>query len=238
MDAPGPTGRKGLVLDAMKALDRAAARTIARHYLPSRFHYHYARSKLGSDPLYAGVADALRGSTAPLLDMGCGLGLLAHTLRMHGVALTYRGVDSDAKKIALATLSTRNAGMDGIRFEVVDLAMTMPAHQGSVALLDILQYLPADAQQRTLDAAISMLTPGARLVIRTGLHDASPRARFTYFMDRVARGIGWMNTSPKRYPDAAALRARFAKAGLQVAIEPWYGRTPFNNWRIVATRSL
>lgn len=222
----------------MTALDRGDARAIARHYLPSSFHYHYAKSKLGSDPLYAGVADALRGSSAPLLDLGCGIGLLAHTLRVHGVLLPYVGVDSDAKKIALASRAARNAGIDGVRFDVVDLTMTIPAHQGSVALLDVLQYLSTDAQQRTLDAAIAMLTPGARLVIRTGLHDASTRARFTHFTDRLARSIGWMNTAPKRYPQAESLRARFTTAGLGVSIEPWYGKTPFNNWRIVATRPL
>ncbi|MCY7353742.1 MAG: class I SAM-dependent methyltransferase, partial [Lysobacter sp.] len=194
--------------------------------------------KLGSDPLYAGVADALRGSRAALLDLGCGLGLLAHTLRVHGVPLPYVGVDSDANKIALATHAARKAGIDDVRFDVVDLTMTIPAHQGSVALLDVLQYLSADAQQRTLDAAIAMLTPGARLVIRTGLHDQSRRARFTWFADRLARSIGWMNTAPKRYPDAESLRARFTAAGLDVSIEPWYGKTPFNNWRIVATRPL
>lgn len=222
----------------MMAFHRGDARAIARHYLPSRFHYHYAKAKLCSDPLYAGVADALRGSAAPLLDLGCGLGLLAHTLRMHGVSLPYVGVDSDARKIALARQAAHKAGIDDARFDVVDLAVTIPAHKGSVALLDVLQYLSADAQQRTLDAAIAMLTPGARLVIRSGLHDESPRARFTYFMDRMARGIGWMNTGPKRYPDADELRARFAAAGLEVDIEPWYGKTPFNNWRIVATKPL
>ena len=203
----------------MTPLTRGDARAVARHYLPSRFHYHYAKAKLGSDPLYAGVADALRGSTAPLLDLGCGMGLLAHTLALHAVRLPYVGVDSDAGKIALARNAARAAGLDA-RFDVVDLTGTIPAHRGSVALLDVLQYLTADAQERTLDAAIAMLTPGARLVIRSGLHDASPRARFTWLTDRLARTIGWMNTTPKRYPEAAALRARFAAAGLDVSIEP------------------
>lgn len=222
----------------MTPLKREDARAIARHYLPSRFHYHYAKGKLGSDPLYAGVADALRGSMAPLLDLGCGMGLLAHTLALHGVTLPYAGVDSDARKIALARESAHNARLDDVHFEVVDLATTIPTHRGSVALLDVLQYLPADAQQRTLDAAIAMLTPGARLVIRSGLHDASARARFTWFTDRIARIIGWMNTAPKRYPDADGLRARLHAAGLDVSIEPWYGKTPFNNWRIVAMKPV
>ena len=220
----------------MTPLAREDACRIARHYLPSRFHYHYAKGKLGSDPLYGGVADALRGSTAPLLDLGCGMGLLAHTLTLHAVKLPYLGVDSDSGKIALAQKAAGDAGLDHVRFDVVDLAKTIPVHQGSVALLDVLQYLSPEVQQRTLDAAISMLVPGARLVIRSGLHDRSPRARLTWLTDRVGRAIGWMNAAPKRYPDADALRKRLGDAGLEVSIEPWYGKTPFNNWRIVATK--
>jgi hypothetical protein len=45
-----------------------------------------------------------------------------------------------------------------------------------------------------------------------------------------------MNAGPQRYPDADALRARFDAAGLQAAFTPLYGKTPFNNWRVVATR--
>src|SRR3546814_12719779 len=56
-----------------------------------------------------------------------------------------------------------------VRFEVVDLAHHRPQHEGSVAILDVLQYLRAPAQRQLLENVIAMLTPGARPVIRTGL---------------------------------------------------------------------
>lgn len=70
---------------ATRPLSRERARAIAAAFLPtrsfrSRWDYHYTRSKLGSDPLYPGICDALRDTTAPLLDLGCGLGLLAHAV--------------------------------------------------------------------------------------------------------------------------------------------------------------
>src|SRR5690606_39767259 len=46
--------------------------------------------KLSTDPLYPGVLRALRGSHAPVLDLGCGLGLLAHALRQDGQEMPYR----------------------------------------------------------------------------------------------------------------------------------------------------
>ncbi len=47
-----------------------------------------------------------------------------------------------------------------------------------------------------------------------------------------------MNAGPQRYPEVVALRTRLEAAGLEAEFTPLYGRTPFNNWRIVATRPL
>jgi 2-polyprenyl-3-methyl-5-hydroxy-6-metoxy-1,4-benzoquinol methylase len=222
------------------AFDRATADRIARAFLPprwhgNRWHYYYSRIKLGSDPLYPGVADALRGSTLPLLDLGCGIGLLAHALRAGGVDLAYRGVDNDARKIAQAHRAATTAGLRDARFEVVDLAHAFPSHQGSVAILDVLQYLDDAAQQRLLAAAIAMLAPGGRLVIRTGIEDGSRRMRMTKGFDRVANVLGWMNAAPRNYPRAEDLRARLHDAGLEARFTSLRGRTPFNNWLVLAT---
>lgn len=230
-----------------RPLPRAQVHDIAQAFLPdhvlgSRWDHYYARAKLGSDPLYPGICDALRGTTAPLLDLGCGLGLLAHALRAQGIALSYRGVDNDARKIARARRAAMRAGLRDAGFDTVDLAHASQAdavwsHRGSVALLDVLQFIPPDAQARTLDAAIAMLTPGAKLVIRTGLAGGSGRAHVTRAVDVFSHVLGWMNAGPSRYPDADGLHARLAAAGLQVEFTPLFGNTPFNNWRVVATRN-
>jgi SAM-dependent methyltransferase len=227
-------------LGATRPLPREQVRVIAKAFLPEHalggyWDYCYSRAKLGSDPLYPGVCDALRDTTAPVLDLGCGLGLLAHALRAHGIALPYRGVDNDAGKIGRARRASSRAGLPDTRFDTFDLAREYPAHRGSVALLDVLQFIAPDAQSRALDAAIAMLVPGAKLVIRTGLADGSHRAYVTRAVDVFSRALGWMNAGPTRYPDADALRARFSAAGLQTEITPLYGDTPFNNWRVVAT---
>jgi 2-polyprenyl-3-methyl-5-hydroxy-6-metoxy-1,4-benzoquinol methylase len=223
------------------ALDAATSQRIARAFLPPRWHgsythYFYARAKLGSDPLYPGIVDALRGSDAPLLDLGCGIGLLAHALRDAGIDLPYRGVDIDARKIAQGSRAALNAGLHDVAFECVDLSSAMPAHRGSVAILDVLQFVPQAVQDAILDAAVAMLVPGARLVLRTGLDDGTARARTTRRIDALSRTLRWMNAGPQRYPEAGALGARFEAAGLACEFTPLYGRTPFNNWRVVATK--
>ena len=226
------------VVGAPLAAERA--RAIADAFAPERgfrqhWDYRYTIAKLRSDPLYPGVCEALRSSAQPLLDLGCGLGLLAHVLRADGIALRYRGVDNDADKIAGATRAACRRGLVDASFECTDLASTLPKHRGSVAILDVLQFLDPDAQQRTLDAAIAMLVPGAHLVIRTGLDDGSWRARVTRSVDVLSRVIGWMNAGPRKYPDRDGLQRRFDAAGLTASFAPLYGNTPFNNWLVVAT---
>lgn len=220
------------------ASDRA--RRIAHAFLPrrwfgNRYHYHYSVAKLRSDPLYPGVVAALEGTTAPLLDLGCGIGLLAHALRDAGSALPYLGVDVDAGKVARACDAAARARLAGVDFAVADLARTLPAHAGSVALLDVLQYLPDEAQSRLLQGAAAMLVPGARLVIRTGLVDGSPRSRATRVGDRLSNLVGWMRTPPRHHPTRAVLAQRLAAAGLAATFAPLHGNTPFNNWLVVAS---
>ena len=224
-----------------RPFDRATATQIARAFLPSfplgnRWDYYYTRAKLGSDPLYPGVLQALRGSDAPVLDLGCGLGLLAHALRLDGQRMDYRGVDNDADKIARAQTVADRSELANTRFDVVDLAQGPPAHCGSVAILDVLQYLSMEDQQQLIANAIAMLVPGSRLVIRTALGDDSRRGRTSRVTDRLAHWVGWMQFRPKCYPDADALRAQLTAAGLHSTFEPLYGNTPFNNWLIVASK--
>jgi 2-polyprenyl-3-methyl-5-hydroxy-6-metoxy-1,4-benzoquinol methylase len=228
---------------ATQPFDSATAARIARAFLPThplgnRWDYYYTRTKLRSDPLYPGVLQALRGSTEPLLDLGCGLGLLAHALRQDGQGMAYRGVDNDADKIARAQVVAARAQLRQAQFELVDLAQATPSHRGSVAILDVLQYLGHDAQHALLARAADMLTPGARLVIRTALGDDSRRGHTSRITDRLANVIGWMQSRPQCYPDADAMRAQLAQAGLASTFAPLYGNTPFNNWLIVASRPL
>ena len=218
------------------------ARAIARAFLPPRFYgnrydYYYTLTKLRTDPLYPGVLQALRPTTAPVLDLGCGLGLLAHALRADGQALPFYGVDIDAAKIRRGRDVAARTGLADVRFDVLDLGAGMPDHRGSVAILDVLQYLTPDRQRELLDSVIAMLTPGARLVIRSGLADDSSRSRTTRITDRLANLAGWMQERAKCYPTADGLRTQLEGAGLRTTLRPLYGDTPFNNWLIVGERT-
>jgi trans-aconitate methyltransferase len=215
-------------------MDTALARQIASTYLPSRWHYHYSRSKLTTDPLYDAVCAALTESRAPVLDLGCGIGLLAHCLRARQLTLPYLGVDNDIGKVQLAMRAA--VALDNVRFEVTDLAHAVPAHRGSVAILDVMQYLPPQRQQQLLQRACECIGDGASLVIRTGIADNSWRSRMTHAADMLGRAVRWMNTGPKGYPTRENMDRIFASHGLTARYLPLWGNTPFNSWLVTATR--
>lgn len=220
----------------------AQARRIATAFLPSRpwgnrSTYYYARAKLGSDPLYDGVLRSLPATTLPLLDLGCGLGLLGHVMRQRGCMKPYAGVDVDAGKIATATRAARQAGLQQVRFDHADLQCALPPHAGDVALLDVLQYLDASAQSTLLRAAAERVAPGGTLVLRTPLALGDRRDHATRMADRLAWLSGWMGTRPRHYPGRSVLQSVLARSGLHLqTVQPLHGRTPFNSWLLVAVR--
>jgi 2-polyprenyl-3-methyl-5-hydroxy-6-metoxy-1,4-benzoquinol methylase len=211
---------------------------IASAFLPQRAHYWYSRCKLALDPLYLGAGAALRDTRAPLLDLGCGIGLLAHALRAQGFAAPYRGVDNDARKVASAVAAAARSGLADARFDVVDLAREdFPAHDGSVALLDVLQFVSEAAASALLAHAARSVSAEGRLLIRTGLEVPGARMRFTRAVDQGSRRIGWMNAAPHRYPTREGLEATFAQHGLRASFAPLTGLLPFHNWLVVARRA-
>jgi len=217
-------------------LDAPILEGIARAYLPSRWHYYYSRNKLATDPLYGGVARALNGTSAPVLDLGCGIGLLAHYLRACGFQVPYRGVDNDTAKIALARTVAARTGLSHASFAAMDVGQGIPDHSGSITVLDVLQFLPPDRLGEFVGKLADCVSPGGRLVIRTGLEDASWRTRVTRTADVLARAIRWMNAAPRAYPTRELLVSVLESRGLEAEFSPLWGNTPFNNWLLVGRR--
>lgn len=217
-------------------MEPLSKRSIAAHYLPSRQHYWYTLSKLATDPMYAEVRHVFSQTQAVLLDVGCGIGLLAQCLRGSGFDIEYRGVDVDAAKIEVARAAARCGGLQRSHFEVCDIAETFPHHRGSVALLDVLQYLEANARDELLARAAQCVTAEGRLIIRAGLHDGGWRAALTRGADKLGHAARWMKTPPRSQPTISGLTQLLARHGLKSEFRPLWGRTPFNNWLVIAQR--
>ena len=216
------------------ALGLEMVKVISRRY-ESRWMQGYVRGKLRSDPVYPEAIRIILAFPAPVLDIGCGPGLLAHYLNACGVDVPYSGMDADARKITSANESIR--GLGNIRFEHAD-CLALPAWQGHVAMLDVLHYLDAEKQAQLLRASISRITPGASLIIRTVLRDNSWRFRTTQIEETFIKGTRWIRDGVKHYPRIGELTQLMGEAGLITETVPLFGHTPFNSYLIRGKRPL
>jgi SAM-dependent methyltransferase len=214
----------------------SAHRDIASRFLPDRYYYWYTLCKLATDPLYGAVQRAYSGAREPLLDIGCGLGLLLHYLRTHDSNVDYFGIDNDSTKIAMARVVAANHGYGNARFETCDPAVDFPEHRGSVAVLDVLQFFDPEARNELIAKIARCISADGKLVIRAGLEDDSWRASVSRIGDRFAHLTRWMKSRPKTQPGRDDLERLLTSLGMRSEFRPLWGHTPFNNWLIVAWR--
>ncbi|HEV7122249.1 MAG TPA: class I SAM-dependent methyltransferase [Rhodanobacter sp.] len=209
-----------------------------RQHIASRYDGHlqrlYVRSKLASDPVYAASRSVLAGSTLPLIDIGCGIGLLGQYLHACDHPAAYLGLDHDERKIAAGRRAAQRAGLAAaIQLRSAD-AHDLPPMQGDVVLLDVLHYLSAQAQRSLLQQATRHLAPQGRLIVRNVLREANWRFHATRVEEFFLRVSGWIPGGAQHYPDADEVRRPLEAAGLVVRIASLRGRTPFNSYLLVA----
>lgn len=195
---------------------------------------NYVRGKLVFDPVYAAAAPLFLETPLPVLDVGCGMGLLGHYLHACGHRAGYLGIDIDERKIAAGRSAAGT--LDGaMAFACTDLARA-PAASGHVALLDMLHYLPATQQAPLLRRAAACVAPGGRLVIRNVLRAPNWRFRLTVAEEFLLHAVGWMRVGAQHYPSGAELLEVLTASGLDVQTSPLWGRTPFNSHLVVGRR--
>ena len=199
----------------------------------SRWHRGYVKSKVRTDPLYGAVFEELKDENLPLLDVGCGLGVLAFYLRARGLTFPISAIDYDRKKVDAANAAAEAGGFDDLEFDHGDARESLPQFTGNVTILDILQFFSQAEQASLLTAAATSLPPGGKLVIRSGLKDRSLRFKITHAGDIFARASFWMKAAPTEYPTRESIAATLEGAGLVGAFRPLWGKTPFNNYLAV-----
>ena len=193
---------------------------------PTRFLRIYVRAKIRMDPVYDAVYERLRGSDQPLLDIGCGVGILPLYLRERGFTAPIAGVDHDQRKIEVARHM-----VPGASFDTGDARAAMQG-AGTVVLLDLLHYFTSDEQEQILAAAAAQ---ASTVIIRDAIRDGSWRYRFTYAQEMFSRMVRWLRAERLHFATRGDVLRPFA--GFDVEVVPLYGRTPFNNYLFVFRRA-
>lgn len=207
-----------------------AERRVAERF-GSRFLRSYSRSKLRIDPVYRAVLELLRGSSAPLFDVGCGLGLLEFFLRENGFSSAITGIDHDERKVAQANAIASH--YTDLEFHSGDAREQIPAGR-SVLLIDVLHYFSAGDQRRILENAAAAVPEGGIVIIRDAVRDGSLRYRLTAAQEGFSRLIRWLRAERLNFPARDEITAPFR--GFEQEVVPMWGRTPFNNYLFVFRR--
>lgn len=236
---------------AWQQLRAAAAEPYRR---AGRFAWHFARGKLGRDPVFRALVE--RGDLsqqARVLDIGCGQGLLASLLAAAGAqqakgrwplswpmapgAVHYTGIELMPRDIARAQASLR--GLQPLpRFACADMREAALPSCDAVVILDVLHYVDHASQEHVLGRVREALRAGgsarARLLLRVG--DAADRRGYavSQWVDRWVtrvRGHGAAPTWGRRLDDWIALLVRL---GFAVQALPMSRGTPFANVLLVA----
>ncbi|WP_295856151.1 class I SAM-dependent methyltransferase [uncultured Xylophilus sp.] len=216
-----------------------------------RFGWHFARGKLGHDPVFRQIlAQGLaRPGARWVLDIGCGQGLLASLLHS---ADTLQSGGRWPAEWPPAPRSTRYTGIElmprdveraerGIgrlpsapRFVCGDMCRTDLPASDLVVILDVLHYVDHAAQRAVLGRVHAALQPGGRLLLRVG--DAAQRRGFavSQWVDRTVTRIRGHRVSPTWGRTLDAWAALLGEIGFSVRRLPMSQGTPFANVLLVA----
>ena len=194
----------------------------------ARWLRHYVSSKLRSDPVFGAAFELLNESPLPILDVGCGVGLLGFYLRERGSDATVVGVDTDARKIRQGVAAAKGR-YSGIELIEQDARKGLPPFLGNVALLDVLHYLAPADQATLLSDLAARIAPGGLLLLRDAPREQTARFWTTYAGEVFAQTISWNIGAPLHFPTRESIAAAFGEAEFTREERPAWGGTPFNN---------
>ncbi len=216
----------------------------------SRWAWHWARGKLGHDPVFRGMLE--RGdlpARARVLDIGCGQGLMASLLHacaqmqraqqwpaawpVHSSAVAYTGIELMPKDVARA-----QAALQGLplapSFVNADMCQATLPDCDVVVILDVLHYVDHAAQQSLLGRVRDALAPRGRLLLRVG--DAASRSGFaaSQWVDRIVTWARGHRVAPTWGRSLTEWTQLLQSLGFAVRAVPQSQGTPFANVLLVA----
>jgi len=231
-------------LDAWPALLDAAS---APYRSAGRFAWHFARGKLGMDPVFRHLLrQGLIAPNARVLDIGCGQGLLASLLREcarfahHGHWPSQWAVaPAGARVFGIELMSrdvqrARSALGDAAEFVCGDMRTTPFPAVDAVVILDVLHYISVAEQDAVLARVRDALPVGGHLLLRIG--DAASRRGFlaSQWVDAIVTFVRGHRVVPQFGRTLAAWVAQLESLGFEVHSEPMSQGTPFANVLLTA----
>ena len=215
-----------------------------------RWAWHWARGKLGHDPVFRGLLE--RGdlpAAARVVDIGCGQGLLASLLQASAnaqrdkrwpaawpagaSARSYCGIELMPKDVARAESALHGLAL-APKFVCADMCRAPIPPCDVVVILDVLHYVDHAAQQALLQRVRDALQPQGRLLLRIG--DAAQDRGFaiSQWVDRVVTMARGHRVPPTWGRPLREWQQLLQSLGFAMRPVPQSQGTPFANVLLVA----
>lgn len=215
-----------------------------------RFAWHFARGKLGRDPVFRGMLT--RGelpARARVVDIGCGQGLLASLLQACADAAAqgrwppawpaapratqYTGIELMPKDVARAQAAIGSLPL-APRFVCADMCEAALPDCDLVVILDVLHYVDHAAQASLLARVRRALGARGRLLLRVGDQDEQRGFAISQWVDRVVTMVRGHRVPPTWGRSVAQWTELLRGLGFVVQAVPMSQGTPFANVLLVA----
>lgn len=147
-----------------------------------------------------------------VLDIGCGFGLFSLYYAAAAPGRLMRGLDVNARRIAVARRAAARLGIENVTYAVGD-ARDFKA-DGEVAaayMLDIVHHVPPETVPPLLRQLRRALAPGGRLLVKDVDTRPAPKRWFTWVLDKAMAP-----TAPVHYWSAEDLTDLLEATGFDV----------------------
>lgn len=212
-----------------------------------RHAYYFARAKLRADPVFTAILrlGLLRGAR-DILDLGCGIGILAAWLRSARDRYAagqwppgwpeppsprhIQGIDHDPRDLRCALAALAALG----EFHCADARVASFGHPDTVVILDVLHYMSYAQQEEVLQHVRAAIDARGLLLMRIGDAGGGLRFALSEWTDRAVLIARRRISAPLYCRPVAQWRQLLQRVGFSCEIIPMSAGTPFANQLFVA----
>jgi SAM-dependent methyltransferase len=216
----------------------------ARYRADGEIAWRFARGKLSGDPVYRAVWEGPWIRPGPVVDIGCGQGLMLSLFAGSREQPDLYPQFAWRRDCPLYGIETRPAvahiAQRALAVEARILgsdARTTPLPTGQTLLLfDVLHMMSAGDQDALLDAALAALSSDGVLLIREADASAGWRFRLVRWANRGKALLKGYSSRSFHFRSSIAWKSWLESRGLAVETHPMHAGTPFGNHLLIARR--
>lgn len=170
----------------------------------------------------------------PILDLGCGHGLLANLLATGSAERDVLGIDIDEQKIAAArrTIGARRH----IDFAVQDATTTTGGPYAAIAVGDVFYLIPPDEQRRLIATCYRLLQPGGVFLWKSQVRRPRWKYAITYGQEWLMTHLGPTSGRGLYFLDTDESLDALRAAGFTATALPLRSWRPYTDVLFIAHR--